>query len=48
MLVRVSQIVPDADDVDAARYELQEEFLADLVLAMPPSARHLLIGGDAT
>jgi EpsI family protein len=48
MLVRVSQIVPDAAAVDAARYELQEQFLADLVLAMPPDARRLLVGSAVT
>ncbi len=48
MLVRVSQIVPDAHAADAARYEVQEKFLGDLVLAMPAHARHLLIGGGAT
>ena len=48
MLVRVSQIVPDASAADAARYEVQEKFLGDLVHAMPAEARHLLIGGGAT
>lgn len=48
MLVRVSQIVPDAGTVDSAHFELQESFLGDLVLAMPADARHLLIGGGAT
>jgi EpsI family protein len=48
MLVRVSQIVPDAAAAGAARYEVQERFLGDLVHAMPADARRLLIGGDAT
>ena len=48
MLVRVSQIVPDATAAGAARYEVQERFLGDLVHAMPADARRLLIGGDNT
>jgi EpsI family protein len=48
MLVRVSQIVPDAAATGAARYEVQEKFLGDLVHAMPADARRLLIGGDST
>lgn len=44
MLVRVSQIVPDAAAAVEARYEVQEKFLGDLVRAMPGDARWLLTG----
>jgi EpsI family protein len=48
MLVRVSQIVPDAASTDGSRFALQEQFLSDLVRAVPVSARRLFIGGAST
>jgi len=44
MLVRVSQIVSGADAASPDRYRLQERFLADLIHALPKSARRQLIG----
>jgi EpsI family protein len=44
MLVRASQIVSGADAASPERYRLQERFLADLVRALPKTARHQLIG----
>jgi len=44
MLVRVSQIVPDAASATPQRFELQEDFLAQLVRALPANARDLLVG----
>lgn len=44
MLVRVSQIVPDAASATPQRFELQEDFLAQLVRALPASARDLMVG----
>ena len=44
MLVRVSQIVSGADAASAERYRVQERFLADLVHALPKSARRQLVG----
>jgi len=44
MLVRVSQIVSGADAASAERYRVQERFLADLVRALPKSARRQLVG----
>jgi EpsI family protein len=44
MLVRVSQVLPDAQSASPQRYRLQEQFVADLVNAVPPSHRHLLVG----
>jgi EpsI family protein len=44
MLVRVSQILPGSDSATAARFAVQEGFLADLVRALPPRSRGLLIG----
>ena len=44
MLVRVSQIVSGADAASPDRYRLQERFLADLIQALPKSARRQLIG----
>lgn len=48
MLVRVSQIVPDAAAADESRYAVQEKFLGDLVRALRPDARRLLTGGAVT
>jgi EpsI family protein len=45
MLVRVSQLVPDTTSATAQRFALQEEFLAQLVRALPADARGLLVGG---
>ena len=42
--VRVSQIVPDAASATPQRFALQEEFLAQLVRALPANARDLLVG----
>jgi EpsI family protein len=44
VLMRVSQVVPDADSASTERYAVQEKFAADLVSAVPPAARHLLTG----
>ena len=44
MLVRVSQIVPDAASATPQRFALQEDFLAQLVRALPVNARDLLVG----
>jgi EpsI family protein len=44
MLVRASQIVSAQEEASTDRYLLQEAFLADLVRALPESARHLLLG----
>jgi len=43
MLVRVSQIVPDAASATPQRFALQEDFLAQLVRALPANARDLLV-----
>jgi EpsI family protein len=48
ILVRVSQMVPDAGNAGIAHFEVQETFLADLARAMPANARALLIGGKST
>jgi EpsI family protein len=44
VLVRASQIEQGAAVAGAARYRVQEEFLAELVRALPPSGRRLLLG----
>ena len=44
MLVRASQIVSGTDAASPERYRLQERFLADLVRALPKSARRQLVG----
>ena len=44
MLVRVSQIVPDAASATPQRFALQEDFLAQLVHALPAGARNLFVG----
>jgi EpsI family protein len=44
MLVRVSQVVPDAASATPQRFALQEDFLAQLVRALPAHARGLLLG----
>lgn len=44
VLVRASQIVQGAETGSAERFEVQEAFLSDLVQALPPPARHLLLG----
>jgi EpsI family protein len=43
MLVRVSQIVPDTASATPQRFALQEDFLAQLVRALPASTRDLLV-----
>lgn len=45
VLVRVSQIVDGAAGASEQRYRLQEQFIADLVQAMPSGARHLMTVG---
>ena len=44
MLVRVSQMLPDLASATPQRFALQEQFLGELVDAMPVSARGLLVG----
>lgn len=44
MLVRVSQVLPDAQSASPQRYRIQEQFVADLVNAVPPTHRYLLVG----
>jgi len=44
ILVRVSQIVPSADEGTSGKYALQEQFLSELVHASPAAAEALLIG----
>lgn len=44
ILVRVSQVVPSADDGTDGKYSLQEQFLSELVHASPAAAEALLIG----
>jgi EpsI family protein len=44
MLVRVSQMLPDLASATPQRFALQEQFLGELVAAMPPAARGLLVG----
>ena len=44
MLVRVSQTVPDAASATPQRFALQEDFLTQLVRALPVNARDLLLG----
>ena len=44
MLVRVSQMLPDLASATPQRFALQEQFLGELVAAMPPAARRLLVG----
>lgn len=48
MLMRVSQVLPDAGSASADRYAMQERFAADLVSAVPASDRYLLTGSEAT
>lgn len=45
ILVRVSQIVPDPARVSEQLYSRQEQFVTELVAAMPPAVRRLLIAG---
>jgi EpsI family protein len=47
MLVRVSQIFRDPQSASMNRYRLQEQFLAELIGAMPASARHLVVAATA-
>lgn len=47
MLVRVSQIFRDPRSASMNRYRLQEQFLADLIGAMPVQARHLMVAATA-
>jgi EpsI family protein len=44
VLVRASQIMQGRNEASADRFLLQEAFLADMVRALPPSARRLLLG----
>jgi EpsI family protein len=44
MLVRVSQIISGAGAASPERYRVQEQFLADLVRALPKTARRQLVG----
>lgn len=44
ILVRVSQVVPDAASATPQRFALQEDFLVQLVRALPADARSLLVG----
>jgi EpsI family protein len=44
MLVRVSQVVPDAAAATPERFDLQERFLGELVRALPAESRALLAG----
>jgi EpsI family protein len=44
VLVRASRIEQPGAVAPQARYRVQERFLGDLVRALPPSARHLLLG----
>jgi len=44
VLVRASQIVQGPVAEGGERFELQEAFLSDLVQALPPPARHLILG----
>jgi EpsI family protein len=46
VLMRVSQVVSDAQSASTARYEVQERFASDLIRAIPDSARRLLTGSD--
>jgi EpsI family protein len=43
ILVRVSQVVPDAASATPQRFALQEDFLAQMVRAIPAHARELLV-----
>jgi EpsI family protein len=48
VLVRVSQILGTPAAASDERYQVQEQFVADLVRAMPSETRHLLtVGADA-
>jgi EpsI family protein len=44
VLVRASQIVGSNGPASSRQFEIQERFLADLVRAIPPRARRLLLG----
>jgi EpsI family protein len=44
VLVRASQIVQGKEETSADRFLIQEAFLSELVHALPPSARRLLLG----
>jgi EpsI family protein len=44
MLVRVSQVVPDATSATPQRFAVQENFLVQLMRALPADARDLLLG----
>jgi EpsI family protein len=44
VLVRASQIVSGAEAASPERYRVQEQFLSDLVRALPAPARRLLVG----
>lgn len=44
VLVRASRIEQTNGVAPAARYRMQEQFLGDLMHALPPSARRLLLG----
>ncbi len=45
ILVRVSQLVADPAQVSEQVYSRQERFVTDLVGALPPAARRLLLAG---
>jgi EpsI family protein len=44
VLVRASRIEQGSGPASGARYAVQEQFLGDLVRALPPQARRLLLG----
>lgn len=45
VLVRASRIEQGSGGAAETRYRVQEQFLGDLVRALPVAARHLLLGG---
>jgi EpsI family protein len=47
MLVRVSQVFDDPRSASVNRYRVQEQFLSDLIGAMPANARHLMVAATA-
>jgi EpsI family protein len=46
ILVRVSQIIGDSDDASEQVYSRQEQFVADLLGAMTPAGRSMLLVGS--
>ncbi len=45
LLVRVSQILDSPESASEERYRVQEQFISELVSAVPAAGRHILVAG---